>query len=77
MSMHLVHGKPTTHGHIVHYTGPHGDSHAALIKHIEATPTGHKANLHVFSSTNGSDNHVESVPHSVTPAPHTWTHIPE
>ena len=78
MSHHTIAGKKTTHGHVVHYTDPLGESHAALIKHIEQTPTGgHKATLHVFHAKNGSDNHVEGVHHSPSPAPHTWTHIPE
>jgi len=77
MSHHLVNGKKTIHGDIVHYTDPSGQSHAALIKHIEPTQTGHIAHLHVFSKTNGSDNHHESVTHSASPSPNTWTHIPD
>lgn len=76
MTYHLVNGKKTEIGHIVHYIDHANKPHAALVKsfHGDAHNT---ANLHVFHQTNGSDNHVEDVPHSATPAPHTWHHIPE
>jgi len=77
MSMHIIHGKKTTHGDIVHYTDHEGTSHAALIKSLAADPESSAvhAHLHIFSSTDGPDSTVENVPHSATPAPHTWNHI--
>jgi hypothetical protein len=76
MSMHIIEGKETTHGDIVHYTDHAGTSHAALIKNLKTDPTSGAvhAHLHVFSSTNDSDYPLVNVPHNPSPATHTWTH---
>jgi hypothetical protein len=68
---HIINGKPTIHGDIVHYTDHSGISHAALIKHIEPEGDGHVADLHVFLSTAASMSHVGAVPPKGAPAPHT------
>jgi hypothetical protein len=77
MSHHVVNGKKTSIGEVVHYTDPTGKTHAALIKHIEMKDGVPLAHLHVFHSDNGSDNHVESVAHNAAKTAHSWDHISE
>jgi tRNA U34 5-carboxymethylaminomethyl modifying GTPase MnmE/TrmE len=76
---HIVHGKLTIHGHIVHYTDPAGaNTHAALITNIYTHPsTGdHHADLVVFPQTTGDVQTVKGVPHDRDGGPHTWKHLP-
>jgi hypothetical protein len=77
-TLHVVYGKPTTHGHIVHYRDSEGTTHAAIITNIIMPPTGeHRVDLHVFHRVTGeSNNTFQGVPHSIDGEPHTWQHLP-
>ena len=74
MGQHLINGKKTAVHDIVHYLDHDHIRHAARIKELH----GETAHLQVFHAHGPSkDTHVADVVHSATPAPHTWTHLPE
>lgn len=77
MTYHIVNGKKTDVGHNVHYTDHHGVQHAATITDLEDKNGVSHADLHVLRREHGRPDYLEKVPHSTTPAPLTWTHIPE
>jgi hypothetical protein len=76
---HIIAGKSTTHGHIVHYRDHEGTTHAALITNIHATPaTGERrVDLHVFDRVTGEGKIVQGVPHDREGGEsHSWAHLP-
>lgn len=71
---HTVNGKKTAVKDLVAYTDAQGARHAARIEAITDSEV-HLRTFHAGGSA--QDSQEESVPHSATGAPHSWTHFPE
>lgn len=75
-TLHIVHGKPVTHGHIVHYRDDKDTTHAAVITNIAPSTDDHLVDLHVFDRVSGEGKTVKAVPHSLEGKKHSWQHLP-
>lgn len=78
-TVHIVHGKPTVHGHVVHYRDHDGTTHAAIITNLTATPsTGeYHADLHVFDRVDGEGRPFLHVPYGSEGGElNSWQHLP-
>jgi hypothetical protein len=77
-TQHIIHGKPTTHGHMAHYIDDNGKSHAAIITNITVHPDSgdHLADLHVFHRDASQGTAIKNVPYNRYGEPNTWQHLP-
>jgi hypothetical protein len=60
----------------VHYTDSALTKHTAIVKDIKEDGGKRTATLHVLGGANSTAD-LENVPFSATPAPHTWSHLPD
>lgn len=71
--VHLINGKETTIGHMIHLTDHAKRVHAGILRRID--PNTNEADIHVLDQ-NGTNRDEIRVPFSADGEPRSWNHLP-